>query len=502
MASQRAKEAFYTNLTGTTPFEISLAVAIGPASELLRWTLIPILVMLFGGVVKNKWLGFVLDFITLVIPLLLAFTVWSDFLQRFLVVLLVTSATLLLAAYLLQPMKAQRVKRPSKAKTVAASRPLWELPMESEQPLFMTMFRVHGMVASAIAILAVDFPVFPRRFGKTETYGTGMMDVAVGAFMFMNAIVSKEARGKHQNIFSCGISGAVKSLTKTVVSALPLFLLGTVRLISVKTSGYHEHVSEYGVHWNFFFTLAVVIVGSSACLLFIPTSLSVPLSLALAVGYQHLLTNHGLGQFVLTGSDGRGSREGLLDANREGLVSCLGYVAIYFAGVCAGKFLLIRRTLFFDWWLAFLLLNVVNVLLWILLEATSVYIEPVCRRTANLPYIIWTLSFCIQLLVSYMLVDIVLALGKEFIWKSPYKLSANKVAKHPLLPDSILVSALRPNLLLIFLLCNLLTGVVNMSMDTVSQPTPVSMSVLVLYMLGLCLIAIGLHVKGMKLKFW
>ena len=65
----------------------------------------------------------------------------------------------------------------------------------------MTMFRVHGMVASVIAILAVDFQIFPRRFAKTETYGSGLMDVAVGSFMFMNALVSKEARGKHQGIF-------------------------------------------------------------------------------------------------------------------------------------------------------------------------------------------------------------------------------------------------------------------------------------------------------------
>ena len=67
------------------------------------------------------------------------------------------------------------------------------------------------------------------------------------------------------------------------------------------------------------------------------------LSLAIALGYQHLLSNHGLGEFVLEGSDGFGSREGLLNANREGLVSCVGYVAIYFAGVWAGRFLLKQR---------------------------------------------------------------------------------------------------------------------------------------------------------------
>ena len=141
-----------------------------------------------------------MDFITLVIPLLLAFTVWSNHLHRFITALIVSSATLLLAAYIIRPVKTQRVKRPSKAKAVSP-RPLWELPMDSERPLFMTMFRVHGMVASAIAILAVDFQIFPRRFAKTETYGTGLMDVAVGAFMFMNALVSKEARGNHQTIF-------------------------------------------------------------------------------------------------------------------------------------------------------------------------------------------------------------------------------------------------------------------------------------------------------------
>ncbi|XP_033636407.1 phosphatidylinositol-glycan biosynthesis class W protein-like isoform X1 [Asterias rubens] len=494
-----SKEAFYANLTGTTPFEVSLVVAVAPASELLRWTLVPVLVTLFGSVVKNIWFAFVLDFITLVLPLLFAFTFLSDHLQHFIVVLLATSATLLLVAYVHQPTKPNRVKKPSKAKP-AAPRPLWELPMGSGRPHFMTMFRVHGMVASVIAILAVDFQIFPRRFAKTETYGSGLMDVAVGSFMFMNALVSKEARGKHQGIFSAGIAGASKLLSEVFSSTVPVFVLGVIRLISVKNTGYHEHVSEYGVHWNFFFTLAVVIMSSSVCLLIIPPSMSGLFSLAIALGYQHLLSNHGLGEFVLEGSDGFGSREGLLNANREGLVSCVGYVAIYFAGVWAGRFLLKQRTLFFDWWIAFLLLNVVNVLLWVLVAASSTYIQPICRRTANLSYIIWTLSYCIQLLTSYMLVDIIITLGKEYIWRSPYKLSKEKASKHPLVPDSILVSSFSPNLLLIFLFCNLLTGAVNMSIDTVQQSTVTSMIILISYSLILCFIALGIHFHGEKLK--
>lgn len=61
---------------------------------------------------------------------------------------------------------------------------------------FITHFRAYVNLATAVCILAVDFIVFPRRFCKAETYGTGVMDIGVGAYVIANAIVSPEARGK------------------------------------------------------------------------------------------------------------------------------------------------------------------------------------------------------------------------------------------------------------------------------------------------------------------
>ena len=56
--------------------------------------------------------------------------------------------------------------------------------------------------------------------------------------------------------------------------------------------------------------------------------------------YQFALSTFGLNEYIL---DADGSRVGLFDANREGICSCCGYLALYFAGVQLGRLLVRPR---------------------------------------------------------------------------------------------------------------------------------------------------------------
>ena len=125
---------------------------------------------------------------------------------------------------------------------------------------FITLFRSYVNIFSAIAILAVDFVIFPRRFAKAETYGSGLMDIGVGCFIMAHGLTAPEARDASQRERP-SLGGYCAALLRTGRYIVPLVLVGGVRVLAVKSTDYQEHVSEYGVHWNFFFTIAAVRVS-------------------------------------------------------------------------------------------------------------------------------------------------------------------------------------------------------------------------------------------------
>ncbi|XP_077981540.1 glucosaminyl-phosphatidylinositol-acyltransferase PIGW-like [Glandiceps talaboti] len=494
------QESFYSNLNGTTPFEIGVLVTVPLVSVLLRNVLI--LWLFRSALYPSLWTNYIIDFVTLIAPFIMCCTVWSEHVQVILTIVLSIVIGLLVTGD-------SGGSRRSKELTYTLSECL-NHRVKGKRP-FVSYFRAYALIVTAIVILAVDFVIYPRKFAKTETYGTGFMDIGVGGFVISNAVVSPEARGNYKEIR--GIRNAVLYLLKSIKSTSPLLILGFGRLISVKASDYHEHISEYGVHWNFFFTLAAVRVMSTLCLTFISHKLSLVISCVVAIGYQYCLTNLGLEDMVLHGSDGNNTRVGFLNANREGIFSTLGYMAIYFAGVQLGMFLFKNRSTIQDWCQAFLWLLLLDIILWLSLMISTENIQPVSRRMANLPFIIWTFAYSVQLFTGFLMVDIITMVSMEmgFI---PSINCGDRGHKQSQSKDSeitavsfveskyCLIGAINRNQLLFFLLSNVMTGVINMNIQTILQPTQVGLVVIFCYMFILSFVHVLLHASNITTKVW
>jgi len=94
------------------------------------------------------------------------------------------------------------------------------------------------------------------------------MDVGAASFCVMGGIVSGKGwygsssnrDSNSSNAPTSTSSPSIRSFFKPLVKAAPLLIIGIVRTVTTKELEYQEHVTEYGVHWNFFFTLGVLAI--------------------------------------------------------------------------------------------------------------------------------------------------------------------------------------------------------------------------------------------------
>lgn len=434
------KEAFVSNHTGGSIGEINLVTAIAPVGcppshrhwppshrALVRqvtYAVFAVLQTRLGLFARYGPAQLALDFALTAGALLLATTLYAS--QPLLLNVLALSPAVLV--WLAAPRPAPRaVKRPkpkpdnpgrnSNEKQSQGQRTEDLLPRKA----FLAVYRGSLMLVTCVAILAVDFPVFPRRFAKVENWGTSLMDMGVGSFVFSSGVVSARPLVKQQLLrlllprdAPSPVPSPAARLRAAMRTALPLLALGLVRLAIVKGVDYAEHVTEYGVHWNFFFTLGLLppfvallqslpAVGGSSRSSSSRASPTVYAALALLVagGYQCVLARTGLQEFVLVGDR---HRYGLLGLNKEGASSFAGYLAIFLAGMSAGTYVLPRRgplrTMAF--WALFW-----SAACW----AATAYGRgwalglTVSRRLANLPYFLWVNAFNSAQLVAFYLVE-------------------------------------------------------------------------------------------------
>jgi len=457
----------------------------------------------------STFLGAVLEWTVTIIPTLLSLTVLSDYSAHISLILFLTSLGSILLGQGFKKNKHSLTK-------------IWDLTVSApNKAVFLTSYRASMLLVTTICILAVDFPVFPRRFAKTENFGYGLMDIGVGSFVFSSGLVSPEARQ------------LPSSIKKNFFGCLPLLVLGLARLVSVTFVGYHENVTEYGVHWNFFFTLASVRIMSSLLLPLVKeTKMVWVVSVVVAVLYEGVLT-FWFGEWILSAAP----RDNLLAANREGLFSSVGYLAIYLAGVAWGREILTTRGSMSELLVVARLLVLWTGIMWLSLAYSTTFFLPPSRRMANYTFFTWIIAYNLTLLSLFLILDLLVMFMGEVrlvgsnqdgtrsnrmtrakarqgqdsaVRKLPKKTKEttmpmekpNPSLECNLYRSPIIYQAIDYNGLAFFLLANLATGAVNMLVATLHTEVIPAVAILSGYLAVLSIIAQILFRCNVKLKFW
>ncbi|KAI0998554.1 GPI-anchored wall transfer protein 1 [Podosphaera aphanis] len=482
------KEDFVSNLTGGSIGEINAVTAVAPVAVLL-WSVLQSRHGFFR--VRHPVSGLV-EFLLNVTTILLATTLYASQ-PRLLIALLLAPVPIL---YLLPAHRNRGCStKPSHEPTPSRDGALHSLPKRS----FLTNYRGTMLIITSLSILAVDFPIFPRRFAKVENWGTSLMDVGVGSFVFSAGIVA----ARPLLLPLAPETNVTKRLARAVRHSAPLFALGMIRLWSVKGLNYAEHVTEYGVHWNFFFTLGFLPPFVALCQSaskYIPSYSG--LAIFLASLYQLILDATPLQTYIFTAP-----RTDLVSMNREGICSFVGYLAIFLAGHGTGLFVLPRHlgpSSLPEWHHRKQLLLTLCLwsILWTLLflgcthQTYGLHLT-VSRRLANLPYVLWTAAFNTCHITAFCIVETIFFPGA---WRNTARISKKDEEKRYRGATSRLLEAFNRNGLALFLVANLLTGAVNLTISTIEAETVRAMTILMAYSATLSGLALVLDCLDVSIK--
>uniref|UniRef100_A0AC35GUR2 Phosphatidylinositol-glycan biosynthesis class W protein n=1 Tax=Panagrolaimus sp. PS1159 TaxID=55785 RepID=A0AC35GUR2_9BILA len=373
--------------TGTNQFETLALPAIFAFSILIRNL---ILKRLNSKKYFTSIYLFFLDYFIFVFPQLLAMTLLADHLIEFIGFLFMLS---IFIKYFFP-----------KSKETAQHFPSCDM---------YTYLRVFVQISTAVAILGVDFRIFPRRFAKTISYGT--------------------SPSKKQNY-----NYSKKSILQFFYSMTALMILGFGKPLLMSIFNYRHELTEYGTHWNFFMTLAVLKIVA-----FLPSIISILIGI---FGSICLASQQDFENYLL--SDNR-NYDSILDSNREGLISLCGYVLILDISRRFGDDMKNLLNAISSWQstaYSFALTGLYYSLYYII----TVYFDyQPSRRIANLPYILQCLG------ATHYTTAIV---------QIPMLFST--ISKHSNENLPTLLNYIGSWSLTTFLSANILTGIINVSIQT------------------------------------
>lgn len=410
------KELFVSNLSGTTLYETGSIVINICAS----YFLCQIVKCSIPKIQSFSFFNFLWEYSILAIPMILVSTYCSSISTVF-------HGILWTIAFVLYFIKSNvRMKTPPVDKTRFYSR-------------ILENFRGQILIVTCICILAVDFPAFPRRYAKTENYGYSGMDLGVGLFALAHGMVSSEARSKSSKFIELILENAV------------LLILGLIRLIAIKYFSYAEHVSEYGIHWNFFLTLcSMKLIGNS--LLHLTKNLPVLIGASL-IFHEWVLLRYFQFEDYLINSDP--IRKNFFDANREGICSLGGYVCLYLIGIYIGRLVIAgeRDQRLKEMSIGFTIATIVF---------CAISFNP-SRKLCNFSYISSTTGLACMCMAGFSFIQWLLLRKNVSI-------------------QSILLENINRKALDTFLLANVLTGIINLNVDTIDTSDGRALMIILIYM--------------------
>ncbi|GES79382.1 GPI-anchored wall transfer protein 1 [Rhizophagus clarus] len=474
IAYKKEKEAWVTGHSGGSMWEINSVCGVILSSYII-WSSLSKYTKPFNYT-TNDTRTFILEFIIIVLPNILACTILSSYAFYINVILLSLSIYI---NYKFAP-------KPSAEQEKLKKKSRWEKESDdekeglegliikegldgidddenskiklerSQRKPFLSVYRASMMILTCISILAVDFFVFPRRFAKVETFGASLMDLGVGSFVFSSGIVAaRPFLKKPENRFK-PLKG---QLFKAVKQATPILLLGFIRLIMVKGVDYQEHVTEYGVHWNFFFTLGFLPIFVTLCRALQKFARFSFVGLFIVVLYQIALWEFGLEDYIQ-----HAPRTNLISANKEGIFSFWGYLSIFLFALDIGHYILPLDPYY-------------------TLRSNRQTKKPKPKKLVMILF-----SWSILFWLAFLIITLFELYYFKHYWKSYEKAVPN------------LVEAINDNGLVIFLVANLLTGFINLSIRTIYTSSFVAEIIIIGYMFIIISFSILLKNLGLRLK--
>lgn len=194
------KEAFVSGMTGSSVGHVNMVslaalVYVGLLSDrdrilTLHQASIALHSALRTRLPSQKTMAFSTDFVILATPLLLSVTVFAESPGYLLLLMMIPTSVLLLipaheagtplpSNHSVPSRHSSRRSSPVRESVPTAGSAIQDTlpePISAIPPLSaLTTYRAHMLLLTAICILAVDFPVFPRRLAKCESFGASLV---------------------------------------------------------------------------------------------------------------------------------------------------------------------------------------------------------------------------------------------------------------------------------------------------------------------------------------